>query len=141
MNEDKEASFSVFFEGFAGNQNVHSTPETCIGCGAKLNLSKLPDTDVLKKIILKTTKERPSGSSDFICESQSSQGRLTQRRSRYQSRNGAPQRTNGCYMGQPNQQNYIPMDDRINDFFNYMDQHKSGTDSATKQEKLKHFEH
>jgi hypothetical protein len=42
---------------FAGNQNVHSTAETCIGCGANLNLSKSPDTDVLKKIILKTTRE------------------------------------------------------------------------------------
>jgi hypothetical protein len=100
---------------FAGNQNVHSTAETCIGCGANLNLSKSPDTDVLKKIKLKTTKERPSGSSDFISESQSSQGGPTQRRSRYQSRNGAPQRTKGGHMGQPKQQNYTPMDGRIND--------------------------
>ena len=29
VDEDKEASFSAFFEGFAENQQVHSTPVEC----------------------------------------------------------------------------------------------------------------
>jgi hypothetical protein len=67
-----------------------------IGCGAKLNLSKAPDADVLKRIIIKLQKRVLAGAVTLLIkESQSSQGGPAKRGGRHQSRNGTPQSNPG----------------------------------------------
>ena len=45
-----------------------------IGCGAKLNLSKSPDVDVLKKIVIKLQKRVLSGSATLLVKVKSHRG-------------------------------------------------------------------
>jgi hypothetical protein len=45
-----------------------------IGCGAKLNLSKSPDADILKAIILKLQKKSGSRGSNSVNQGQGPQG-------------------------------------------------------------------
>jgi hypothetical protein len=45
-----------------------------IGCGANLNLSKSPDTDILKDIILKPSKKSGSRGSNSANQGQGPQG-------------------------------------------------------------------
>jgi hypothetical protein len=47
---------------------------TCIGCGAKLNLSKSPDADVLKKIIIKLQKRVLAGAATLLVKVKAHRG-------------------------------------------------------------------
>ena len=72
--ESHEDDISLLTDCESTLQAIHKW----VGCRAKLNLSKSPDADVLKKIIIKLAKESPSGSSDSTSEGQSPQGGPTQ---------------------------------------------------------------
>jgi hypothetical protein len=84
-----------------------------IDCGAKLNLSKSSDTDVLKKIILKLQKRVQARAATLLVKVKAHRGYPLNEEADIR-RNGAPQRTKGGQMGHSNQQDCIPMDGRTN---------------------------
>jgi ribonuclease HI len=110
--EDHEDNIILLF--LTDSETILQVIHRWIVYGTKLNLSKSPDTDVLKKNILKLQKRVQVGAVTLLVKVKVHRGDPLnhQCRNRYQIRNGTPQRTKGGHVEQPNQQNGIPIDDR-----------------------------
>ena len=139
--DDHEDDVSLLY--LTDNEAILQAIHRWIGYGAKLNLSKSPDADVLKKNILKLQKRVQAGAATLLVTVKAHRGdplneeadiRAEMRHHNLKNKRGQ--------MEQPNQQHSIPMGSRTNYEIDHMDQHtESGIDSAQKREKSKSFEH
>jgi shikimate kinase len=69
-----------------------------IGCGAKLNLSKASDVDVLKRIIIKLQKRVLTGTVTLLIKVKAYRGDPRNEETDIKSKNGTPQSNQGGRM-------------------------------------------
>ena len=70
--EDHEDEVSLLY--LTDSEAILQVIHRWIGCGAKLNLSKSPDTDVLKEIIIKLKKRVQSGAATLLMKVKTHRG-------------------------------------------------------------------